>query len=74
MPRSELHRRILELSADVAVRMWYIAWRDGQACGACAGVEMDVWAVGMLAWELLTGAPAFDLEEDDEEDVRPLVC
>lgn len=31
---------------------------------------MDVWAVGMLAWELLNGAPAFDLEEDDEEDVR----
>jgi hypothetical protein len=32
---------------------------------------MDVWGVGMLAWQLLTGGPAFDAEEDDEEDVRP---
>lgn len=35
-----------------------------------ADPAMDAWAVGILAWELLTGTPAFDLDEEGELEVR----
>lgn len=51
-------------SDDSCSREW---WLEGPLI---ADASLDCWAIGVLAWELLTGTPAFDLEEEGELEVR----
>lgn len=52
-------------SEDSRTQEW---WLEGPLI---ADPSLDAWAIGVLAWELLTGAPAFDVEEEGELEVRP---